>query len=103
MIACIDSTDVHLRDFLHDYMAPEATDHELDLVLLHYPSFPPAGCPFDTGFRNNLGPQFKRIAAIQGDIVFHGPRRMMLNFNLARKEKAWSFRNYPNADVPSCG
>lgn len=101
MIAYIDSTDAHVRDFLHTHMMPEATDEELDLVLRYYPSWAPAGCPFDTGLNNMLGPQFKRIAAIQGDFVFHGPRRMILK-SPARKEKAWSFRKYSDTDVLSC-
>lgn len=98
---CIDSTNVHVREFLHDYMVPQATKEELDLILHYYPSYPPAGCPFDTGFNNQIGPQYKRIAAIQGDFVFHGPRRMMLQ-SPARKEKAWSFRKYYDDNVRQC-
>jgi hypothetical protein len=37
-----------------------------------------------------LGAQFKRIAAIQGDIVFHGPRRFFLKYR-ASKQKSWAF------------
>ena len=37
-----------------------------------------------------IGPQFKRIAALQGDFVFHGPRRLFLKFR-ASKQRAWGF------------
>ena len=36
------------------------------------------------------GAQFKRTAAIQGDFVFHGPRRFFLK-NRADKQKSWAF------------
>ena len=40
------------------------------------------------------GAQFKRTAAIQGDFVFHGPRRFFLK-NRADKQKAWAFGMLP--------
>ena len=36
-------------------MMPNATDKELDDLLVHYPENPSAGCPFDTGIKNMLG------------------------------------------------
>jgi acetylcholinesterase len=89
-------------------MLPSATKEEVDLLLYHYPDDPKAGCPFDTGLRNMLGtfvadfpchglelnprpgPQFKRIAAIQGDVVFHGPRRFFLKYR-GGKQRSWAF------------
>ena len=76
--------------YLKQFMLPEATHAQLDLMLKYYPDYQPAGCPFDTGFRNAVGPQFKRVAAIQGDVVFHAPRRFFLK-NRAGKQKSWSF------------
>jgi hypothetical protein len=37
-----------------------------------------------------LGLQYKRIAAIQGDIVFHGPRRLLLKYQ-SSKQNSWAF------------
>ncbi len=37
-----------------------------------------------------LGSEYKRIAAIQGDIVFHGPRRLLLKYR-ASKQNSWAF------------
>ena len=36
-------------------MMPNATDEEIDGLLVHYPENPSAGCPFDTGKKNMLG------------------------------------------------
>ncbi|KAI9430679.1 Alpha/Beta hydrolase protein [Lactarius indigo] len=51
---------------------------EIDVLLTHYPDDQRAGSPFDTGYNNVFSPQFKRIAALQGDFVFHSPRRLLL-------------------------
>ena len=48
------------------------------------------GSPYGTGTLNALTPQFKRIASIQGDWLFQGPRRFFLE-HLAHKQNAWSF------------
>ncbi len=37
-----------------------------------------------------IGPQFKRTAALQGDFVFHGPRRFFLKHR-ANKQNSWGF------------
>ncbi|KAI0322092.1 carotenoid ester lipase precursor [Amylostereum chailletii] len=84
------TTTAAVKGWLTEFMLPEAKSNELDLLLRHYPDSISAGCPFDTGLENALGPQFKRVAAIQGDVVFHGPRRFFLK-NTAAKQKAWAF------------
>lgn len=48
-----------------------------------------------------LGPQYKRISALQGDFVFHGPRRLLLNYR-ASKQASWAFRTYLNFKILSC-
>ena len=52
------------------------------------------GAPYGTGTLNALTPQFKRIASIQGDITFQGPRRFFLE-HLAHEQNAWSFGTTP--------
>ncbi|TFY71900.1 hypothetical protein EVG20_g1115 [Dentipellis fragilis] len=94
--------DNHFRQYLRNFMLPKATDAEIDLLLRYYPSYPPAGSPFDTGFKNMLGPQFKRMAAVQGDIVFHSPRRFFLK-HVADEVKAWSFLSTRMKDIPFIG
>ena len=53
------------------------------------------GAPYCTGTLNALTPQFKRIASIQGDWLFQGPRRFLLQ-HLAYKQNAWSFGTSPS-------
>ena len=56
-----------------------------------YPADLTQGSPFGTGILNALTPQSKRLAAMQGDLVFQGPRRFFLNATAA-KQPTWSFR-----------
>ncbi|KAI9450245.1 carotenoid ester lipase precursor [Russula earlei] len=96
------STSAQLKDYVKLFMMPRATDKELDNLLLEYPDDQRAGCPFDTGFRNVLSPQFKRTAALQGDFVFHGPRRFFLKHR-ADKQNSWGFVSKRLKDVPFIG
>lgn len=50
--------------------APTATDAEIAEILTAYPQDIILGSPFNTGILNALSPQFKRLAALQGDVVF---------------------------------
>jgi acetylcholinesterase len=103
------STTAHVSQYLNLFMMPSAPQSHLDLLLQYYPDDPTVGCPFDTGLGNMLstptlvpsftdfhidptwlGHQYKRIAAIQGDIVFHGPRRLLLKYQ-ASKQNSWAF------------
>ncbi|KAH9960122.1 carotenoid ester lipase precursor [Russula dissimulans] len=84
------STTAQLKQYLKLFMLPRATDEEIDTLLVYYPDDQRAGSPFDTGFLNVLSPQFKRTAALQGDFIFHGPRRFFLK-NRANKQNSWGF------------
>ena len=53
------------------------------------------GAPYGTGTLNALTPQFKRIASIQGDWLFQGPRRFLLRHR-AHKQNTWSFGTTPS-------
>ncbi|KAI0296557.1 carotenoid ester lipase precursor [Multifurca ochricompacta] len=88
--------------YFKSFMLPTASKEEVDLLLKYYPENPEAGCPFDTGTRNALTSQFKRIAAVQGDIVFHGPRRFLLKYR-AGKQRSWAFIHKRGKNVPFIG
>ncbi|KAH9034581.1 carotenoid ester lipase precursor [Lactarius pseudohatsudake] len=90
-----------LENYMKAFMLPTATKAEFDLLLQYYPDDPQAGCPFDTGVRNILSVQFKRIAAIQGDIVFHGPRRFLLKYQ--SKQNSWAFIHKRGKNNPFIG
>ncbi|KAI2472159.1 alpha/beta-hydrolase [Annulohypoxylon bovei var. microspora] len=71
------NTDADLQTFLlrdTGFDFPVATiDHILEL----YPDDPAQGVPVDTGAERfaDQGWQYKRVAAIVGDVFYHGPRR----------------------------
>ncbi|KAH8981886.1 carotenoid ester lipase precursor [Lactarius akahatsu] len=96
------TTNAELKDYMKQYMMWNATDSEIDLLLKHYPDDQRAGSPFDTGYDNAFSPQFKRIAALQGDFVFHSPRRLLLE-RVAGKQKSWGFIHKRGKDIPFAG
>jgi len=84
------TTTIGVGQYLRSFMMPTASQSEVDGLMQYYPEDPAAGCPFDTESRNMLSQSYKRIAAIQGDIVFHGPRRLLLKYR-ANKQDSWAF------------
>jgi len=101
-------TDAQFEEYIRGNYFSTASSDEFRKVIDQYPSggFNPflrllvklrrivqdvtQGSPYGTGNLNALTPQFKRIASIQGDISFQGPRRLFLE-HLAHKQNAWSF------------
>ncbi|KAI0373780.1 esterase 1 [Pilatotrama ljubarskyi] len=77
------STDEQLTAFLTNFIDPLQTSHTsstlrsaISKLLAVYPDDPAQGSPFDTGRDTfGLGSQYKRAAAIAGDIWFHSVRR----------------------------
>jgi acetylcholinesterase len=69
---------------------PHATAAEVDQLLKVYPGDVTQGSPFDTGTNNTVTPEYKRLAAFQGDLIFTGTRRFFLQ-QRADKQPAWSF------------
>jgi hypothetical protein len=49
-----------------------------------------SGSPYDTGTKNALTPESKRIASIMGDLVFQAPRRFFVQ-TVSDKQNTWSF------------
>jgi len=58
---------------------PEAKPGEIAALVSLYPDDPSAGSPFNTGDLNEIYPQFKRLAAILGDLTFTLTRRAYLS------------------------
>ncbi|KAI0052207.1 carotenoid ester lipase precursor [Auriscalpium vulgare] len=96
------STSADFKAYLKLFMMPTASDAQIDLLLRYYPDTPAAGCPFDTGLKNMLSPQFKRVAAVSGDFVFHGPRRFFMK-QRSSKQRSWAFINKRMKDTPFIG
>ncbi|KAG6841192.1 hypothetical protein C0991_000989 [Blastosporella zonata] len=90
------ATDADLLAFLQtDYANRNASFFtnatSISTLTSLYPNDPTQGSPFGTGNVTFFGAEFKRGAAIYGDIHFHWPRRNFLNIAAANHVNAWSF------------
>lgn len=89
------TTDAQLIEYLASYFPenPNAVADVTGLVNL-YPNEPlvgqPAGSPFNTGAANNIYAQYKRLAAILGDVTFTLTRRAYLEA-LNSQVTCWSY------------
>ncbi|EGO01172.1 hypothetical protein SERLA73DRAFT_159669 [Serpula lacrymans var. lacrymans S7.3] len=84
------TTDQDFLDYLSSTFLAGAEQYQIDLVGWFYPADPAEGSPFQTGSNDTLGPQYKRIAAFQGDFYFQVPRRYTLS-HLSKTQNVWSY------------
>ncbi|VDC05628.1 unnamed protein product [Peniophora sp. CBMAI 1063] len=96
------TTEDELKEYILTYYAPGATDAEIKALLAAYPADVTKGSPFDTGALNAITPQFKRLAAMQGDFAFNAPRRFLLH-QRASKQNAWSYLSKRYKTLPVLG
>ncbi|KAF8838648.1 alpha/beta-hydrolase [Paxillus ammoniavirescens] len=96
------TTDAQLEEYLRTYWLPDAPLTTIQELMQYYPADITQGSPFDTGILNALTPQFKRIAAFQGDAVFEAPRRFFLQ-NRSGKQPMWTFVSKRLKAVPFLG
>jgi hypothetical protein len=87
------STDTQLAQYLQTYWFPTAPAATIQQLLVYYPQDPTQGSPYNTGILNQLSSQFKRIASIQGDASFQGPRRFFLQ-QRSGMQNTWAFREF---------
>lgn len=66
-----------------------STSAQQEQLSLYYPNDPVVGCPYRTGNRNQVTPQFKRFASALNDILFTLGRRKLLQNTPNRKR--WTF------------
>lgn len=85
------STDAEAEAYIQSNYFPSVSLDDLAPVFEAYPSDPRTGSPFDTGLSNNITAQFKRISAIQGDLIFQALRRFFLD-QRSSKQKTWAYR-----------
>ncbi len=101
------TTNAELITYLASYFpnSPNAVQVVTGLVA-NYPdqalAGQPAGSPFGTGALYNIYPQFKRLAAILGDITFTLARRNYLNV-VSSQVKSWSYLNSYLQGLPVLG
>jgi carboxylesterase type B len=84
------TTEAQLVQYLSEKFFHGATHTQIGELIATYPNITTDGSPFRTGTANNWYPQFKRLAAILGDLTFTLSRRAFLEV-----------ANAVNAGVPS--
>lgn len=72
------TTNAEYLSYIKSNYFPSISDAELAALGQAYPDDITQGSPFDTGTANALTPEYKRIAAFQGDWAFQAPRRLLL-------------------------
>ncbi|TDL14969.1 carotenoid ester lipase precursor [Rickenella mellea] len=60
------------------------------------------GSPYNTGVLNAVTPQFKRLAAFQGDVVFQAPRRFFMQA-ASQTQDTWAFLYARGKALPILG
>ncbi|OJJ43642.1 hypothetical protein ASPZODRAFT_154477 [Penicilliopsis zonata CBS 506.65] len=73
------TTEAEVASYLLDVFFHDATLEEMQELVDEYPNTTTDGSPFGTSIFNNWYPQYKRIAAILGDLTFILTRRAFLN------------------------
>ncbi|KAJ7914278.1 Alpha/Beta hydrolase protein [Mycena leptocephala] len=96
------TTDAQFIQYITSVWLPEATSAMAASLDKMYPNDILAGSPFDTGILDAITPQFKRLAAFQGDAVFQAPRRFFQQ-SRSGKQKQWAFLSKRLKLVPILG
>ncbi|KAJ2924128.1 hypothetical protein H1R20_g12974, partial [Candolleomyces eurysporus] len=84
------TTDAQFRTWVGQTFLQGISASQVNTIAQQYTASVTQGSPFDTGILNALTPQFKRLAAFQGDGVFQAPRRWFMQ-NTANKQNVWGF------------
>ncbi|KAJ7738769.1 sterol esterase [Mycena metata] len=96
------TTDSEFSDYVHYNYLPKASQDQIAEIGRLYPSDPTQGSPFDTGTANQLSPEYKRLAAFQGDLMFIGGRRYLLE-HASRTQNTWSWLSKLGKNASSLG
>ncbi|KAF2122941.1 Alpha/Beta hydrolase protein [Lophiotrema nucula] len=72
------TTTSDVSEYLNTIFFPEASRSTIDAYVATYQTITEDGSPFRTLILNNWYPQFKRVAAILGDLTFTLTRRIFL-------------------------
>ncbi|KAG0703413.1 Alpha/Beta hydrolase protein [Suillus ampliporus] len=84
------TTDSQFQEYIQTYLYPNVRSDRTYRLMEYYPDDITQGSPFDTGYLNALTPQFKRIAAWQGDAFLQAPRRFFLE-QCSNRQNTWAF------------
>ncbi|KAF7853263.1 hypothetical protein EAF04_010764 [Stromatinia cepivora] len=99
------TTTTQLATYFSDFFFNNAPASVINGLLDTYPNDLISGSPFRTLILNNWYPQFKRLAAILGDLTFTLTRRAFLQTTLkvAPNVPSWSYLSSYNYGTPILG
>ncbi|KAL9078714.1 MAG: hypothetical protein Q9157_002359 [Trypethelium eluteriae] len=94
-----------LVEYFTKYYFFDATQEQLQGLVAAYPDITTDGSPFRTGDLNNWYPEYKRLAAILGDLTFTLIRRGFLSFASSVKPDvpSWSYLSSYDYGTPILG
>lgn len=94
-----------LVEYLQTYFFTHATTAEVEALVATYPDNLGDGSPFGTSILNELYPEFKRLAAILGDLSFTLTRRLFLSTHTSLNPTvpAWSYLSSYDYGTPIIG
>ena len=94
-----------LVEYFTTYYFFDATQQQIQDLVATYPDITTDGSPFRTGDLNNWYPQFKRLAAILGDLTFTLTRRGFLTVANSVKPEvpSWSYLSSYDYGTPILG
>jgi len=99
------TTTKQLANYLSSYFFHSASTAQMEELVATYPDTTGDGSPFRTGLLNDWYPQYKRIAAILGDLTFTLTRRTFLSVSSALKPTvpSWSYLSSYDYGTPILG
>ncbi|KAF8172558.1 carotenoid ester lipase precursor [Mycena galopus ATCC 62051] len=86
------TTDEEFLDYAHSNYFPAASQDQIAEIGQLYPADVTQGSPFNTGTANALTPEYKRLAAFQGDLLITSPRRFLLE-RASSTQSVWAWLN----------
>ncbi|KAJ5129146.1 Carboxylesterase type B [Penicillium bovifimosum] len=99
------TTTDHIVDYLQSLYFFDASRQQIADLVATYQDIQEDGSPFRTGSLYNWYPQYKRLAAILGDLSFTLTRRIFLNYAQDAKPDVpfWSYLSSYEHNVPFLG
>jgi carboxylesterase type B len=99
------TTEAELTTYLLEIFFNDATEAQIAELLAAYPDETTDGSPFRTGILNEWYPQYKRIAAILGDLTFILTRRSFLETanSVHPSVPTWSYLSSYDYGTPILG
>ncbi|KAJ7690242.1 Alpha/Beta hydrolase protein [Mycena rosella] len=96
------TTNAEFMGYIQSNCLPKSSPAQIAQISTLYPEDPAQGSLFGTASANAITPEFKRLAAFQGDFPFLGPRRFFLEHASAR-QNMWSWLNLRGKTNPVIG